>query len=218
MSIDGELFASIPRTAESRGGTLPASMGLPTAWEARADNLVTRHYTAKAGMTAEQAGEQVRVVDHKLRTLTSLLSTSKAQFDVLEGRVRDLVQDFRAPDSELATAHLALIDLQNRNDQLIKQCRSWKQRVEEAKQKAETYETKWRESQQQVKGVQESFDNHRLAKLREMPLLARKGTPGDSVRYLADEVMKHAADSMELAGIAVALRMVAADIDGLSRT
>jgi hypothetical protein len=35
------------------------------------------------------------------------------------------------------------------------------------------------------------------------------------VRHLAGEVMKHAEGNMELAGLAVALRMVAADVDSL---
>jgi hypothetical protein len=199
MTISDELYFQIPGSTKVASPPMaPGVPTLPTAWEATADNGVTRHYTPEAGMTAEKAGEQVRVV----QTLKGLAATTRTEADELEKRIRDLVADFRAPESELATANQALIDLQKRNDQLIKQCRSWKQRVEEAKRTAEMYETKWRESQKQP----ETPDS---------VIFLRKRTPGDSVRYLAAQVMKHAADNMDLAGVAVALGMVAADVDNL---
>ena len=203
MSFSDELYFQIPGSVKKTAPPMaPGVHTLPAAWEATADNGVTRHYTEKAGMTAERAGEQVRVVDHKLQTLQKLMGTSRTEVGELEKRIRDLVHDFHAPESELATANQALLDLQNRNDQLIKQCRSWKARTEEAKRTAEMWETKWRETQNQ-------------ATTPDSVIFLRKRTPGDSVRYLAGEVMKHAADNMELAGVAVALRMVAADVDNL---
>jgi SMC interacting uncharacterized protein involved in chromosome segregation len=177
-------------------------MGLPAAWEATANNQVTRHYTPKAGMTAEKAAEQVRVVDHKVRTLSTLLGTSKTAVLELEKRVGEIAAAMRGPESELATANQALIDLQKRNDNLIKQCRMWKQRTEEAKQTAERYETELNRARQQ-------------AETPNFVTFIRQRTPGDSVRHLAGEVMKHAEGNMELAGLAVALRMVAADVDSL---
>ena len=96
-------------------------------------------------------------------------------------------------------AQQALIDLQRRNDRLVEQCRSWKQRAVAAEKQAE-------EALEQAQQAQETTD---------AVFFLRRRTPGDSVRYLAAEVMKHAEGNLELAGIAMALKMVAADVDSL---
>jgi septal ring factor EnvC (AmiA/AmiB activator) len=186
-----DLYDSIPKTVGPSRGILPA------AWEATFDNRVTRHYAPRAHTSAVNAGEQVRVVDHKLKTLQTLLGTSRAEVDELEKRLRDLVHDFRAPESELATANQALIDLQKRNDAVIAECGRWKKRALAAEKQAE-------EALEQAQ---------KQAETPNVVTFIRRGTPGNSVRYLAAEVMKHAADNLELAGIAMALKMVAADVD-----
>jgi DNA repair ATPase RecN len=170
-----------------------------TAWQATADNRVTRHYAPRAGASAVNAGEQVRVVDHKLRTLQNLLGTSRKEVDELEKRIRDLVHDFRAPESELATANQALIDLQRRNDSVIKECRRWKERAKEA--------------EAALKELQKAQPSETPVEKGIVSFLRR--TPGDAIRYFAQEIMKHADDNAYLAGAAMGLRMVADDVDRL---
>jgi septal ring factor EnvC (AmiA/AmiB activator) len=190
MSIDDMSFSL------NHGTRTP---GLPYAWQATADNRVTRHFAPRAATSAVNAGEQVRVVDHKLQTLQRLMSTSRTEVDELESRIRNLVHDFRAPESELATANQALIDLQKRNDAIIKECGRWKARALAAEKQAEEA---LEQAQKQVETPNAVF-------------FLRRRTPGDSVRYLASEVMKHAEGNLELAGLAMALKMVAADVDSL---
>jgi septal ring factor EnvC (AmiA/AmiB activator) len=201
MSID-DTYAGIPSTVSGRERALPASTSLPTAWQATADNKVTRHFSAAATTAAHHASDQTKVVDHRLAAMQSVLSASKEAVTELQKRVTETADALRAPDSELATAQQALLDLQKRNDQLIKQCRMWKRRTEEAKQTAEQYETALNAAREQRETPEVMF-------------FIRRHTPGDSVRYLAGEVMKHAEGNMELAGLAVALKMVAADVDRL---
>ncbi|QDN94881.1 hypothetical protein FNV58_00710 (plasmid) [Streptomyces sp. RLB1-9] len=214
MSIDDMSFNL------DHGTSVPMTPGLPYAWQATADNSVTRHYTPKAGMTAEKAGEQVRVVHHKLQTLQKLMGTSRTEADELEKRIRDLVADFRAPESELATANQALLDLQKRNDAVIAECRRWKERSEQQRYTVSN-------ALGLGSGASWPAIYERAAELFEKTLATpetpnvvtfiRQRTPGDSVRHLAGEIMKHAGPdgNIELAGIAVALRMVAADVDSL---
>ncbi|MEU9405640.1 hypothetical protein AB0E08_08035 [Streptomyces sp. NPDC048281] len=190
-----DFYLGIPSTVSERQGSLPAVMGLPAAWQATADNLVTRHYAPGAGASAVNAGDQVRIVDHKLQTLQKLMSTSRTEVDELENRLRVLVSDFRAPDSELATANQALLDLQKRNEKIIGECGRWKKRATDAEAALEE--------------IQKNPETPNYV------TFIRKGTPGDSVRYLAAEVMKHAEGNLDLAGLAVALRMTAADVDSL---
>jgi hypothetical protein len=193
MSFEGELFSGIPSRV---GAKTPP---LPMAWQATFDNKVTRHYAPAAGTAAVNAGEQVRVVDHKIRTLQTLLGTSRTALLDLEKRVGGIVTAMSGPESELATANQALLDLQKRNDAVIAECRRWKQRALTAEKQAE-------ESLERAQNQAEE---------PEVVFFIRRRTPGDSVRYLAAEAMKHAEGNLELAGIAMALKMVAADVDSL---
>lgn len=174
---------------------------IPMAWQATADNTVDRQFASAADKTAYEDDAKFRRADAALKALQTHLGTSKTAIDELEQRVRDLCHDLHAPGSELATAQQALIDLKRRNDALIEQCRWWKRRAKDAEAKLEERdaEAKLVDLTRPVKTV--SAFSHR-------PL-------GDTVRYLAGEVMKHAQDNLELAGIAMALKMVAADVDNL---
>jgi hypothetical protein len=210
-----DLYDSIPKTV----GQGRAIVEAVTAWEATADNRVTRHYAPRAGTSAVNAGEQIRVVDHKLRTLQTLLGTSKTELDKLEGRLRDLVHDFRAPESELATANQALIDLQKRNDAIIKQCRAWKERLEQQRYSVSTAlglgsGAPWPEIYRRAAALASAVKKGTEAPVQEdVPFLRR--TPGDAIRYFAAEIMKHAEDNPFVAGCAMGLRMVADDVDNL---
>jgi septal ring factor EnvC (AmiA/AmiB activator) len=193
MSIDDMSFSL------DHGTRIPRASGLPYAWQATADNRVTRHYAPAAGPAAVNAGEQVRVVDHKLNTLKTLLGTSAKEVAELEKRVNTIVAAMRGPESELATANQALIDLQKRNDAVIAECGRWKKRALAAEKQAE-------EALEQAQ---------KQAETPSAVFFIRRRTPGDSVRYLAGEVMKHAEGNLELAGLAQCLRMVAVDVDSL---
>jgi hypothetical protein len=195
-SYDAEMWPSIPRTVGPKAARPPQ---MPVAWQATADNKVTRHYPDTAGTAAMGAGEQVRVVDHKVRTLQTLLGTSRTAILDLEKRVGEIVSAMSGPESELATANQALIDLQRRNDNVIKECRRWKERA----QKAEAA----------LKEVQENLPSETPVEKGIITFLRR--TPGDAIRYFAQEIMKHADDNPYLAGTAMGLRMVADDVDRL---
>jgi hypothetical protein len=192
MSIDGELFEGIPKTVAPRRGMV--SMPLPAAWQATADNRVTRHYTGT------DAAEQAKVGKQRINDLRTRLVATSATIDKILREVDEMDAVVAgAPSEELATAEQALIDLQNRNDNLIRECRRWKQRATTAEKQAE-----------------EALE--KAQKQAEMPdavHFLRGRTPGDSVRYLAGEAMKHAGGNLELAGVAIALKMVAADVDNL---
>jgi len=167
--------------------------GVFAAWQATADNRVTRHYTGA------DAADQVKIGKYRINGLRNRLVGASASIDnILRGLDEMDAVLAGAPSEELATAQQALVDLQRRNDHLVEQCRSWKQRAVAAEKQAEEA---LEQAQKQVKTPHVFFD--------------RQGTPGDSVRYLAAEVMKHAEGNLELAGIAMALKMVAADVDSL---
>lgn len=167
------------------------------AWEATADNTVRRHYADPRTISQAKVGKQ-RINDLRSRLVDTSATIDKIlkELDEMDAVVAG------APSEELATAQQALLDLQKRNDNLIKQCQSWKKRAADAEAGLE-----------RASGIIEQVQKQ--AETPNFVTFVRRGTPGDSVRYLAGEVMKYAHDNIELAGIAVALRMVGADVDSL---
>ncbi|MFE0490181.1 hypothetical protein [Streptomyces griseoaurantiacus] len=179
-SFHDDLYAGIPKTVPPYGTPLRA---MPAAWEATFDNKVTRHYTQAAGTAAMNAGEQVRVVDYKLNELKELLGTSEEAVAELEKRVGDVVTAMRGPESELATAQQALVDLKKRNDRVIKECRRWKGLAQKAEK----------------------------VQLQNRVIAGR--TPTEALRYIADKLLARPDSDGELGGMAKFLQMVAADLD-----
>lgn len=210
MSYDDELFAGIPKTVGPRRGMV--SLPLPSAWQATADNKVTRHYTSTA------AAEQAKIGKHRINGLRNRLVGASAAIDnILKGLDEMDAVMAGAPSEELATAEQALIDLQKRNDALIRECRRWKERSEE--QRSNVSEAlglgngaPWAAIYERAA---ELFAGEKQQETPSAVFFIRRRTPGDSVRYLAGEVMKHAEGNLELAGVAMALKMVAADVDDL---
>lgn len=185
------------------GNRMPDIPGVPYGWQATADNSVTRHYTSTTAADLGLIGK------YRIKGLRNRLVGASAAIDnILKGLDEMDAVMAGAPSEELATAQQALINLQKRNDNLIKQCRMWKARTEEAKRTAERHEA-----------ALQRANNTVVEKLEDAApgdvFILRRRTPGDSVRYLAAEVMKHAEDNIELAGVAMALRMIAADVDNL---
>jgi hypothetical protein len=83
------------------------------------------------------------------------------------------------------------------------------------------YEATVKEAQRQAaraKEAEQALDDLRADTMRDVPLYPRKGTPGDTIRHLAGEVMKYAGDNHDLVGIVAALRTAAADVDSLSQS
>ncbi len=200
MTSTDDLFSGLP--------VAPRNPAMPTAWQATADNTVHRHYaeapakpkaSLSVGGAADAVNAQVKLTEHKLDALRSMAREASVTADGLALAVEGMAEVLRGPGKELATAQQALIDLQRRNDALIEQCRSWKQRATTAEKQAK----------EALEQAQKSVQAPGLV------IFHRKRTPGDSVRFLAAEVMKHAEGNIELAGIAVALRMVATDVDSL---
>lgn len=183
-----DLYDAIPKTVPPMQGVLPS------AWQATANNGVARHYTGTAAV------DQAKIGKHRINGLRNRLVGASAAIDnMLKGLDEMDAVMAGAPSEELATAQQALIDLQKRNDGLIRECRRWKARAEAAEKQAE-------EALEQAQ---------KQAETPEAVFFIRRRTPGDSVRYLAGEVMKHVGENMELAGVAMALKMVATDVDSL---
>jgi hypothetical protein len=201
---DGELFAGIPAKAVRTFPTAPASTVLPAAWQATADNKVTRHYTDTG------AAEQAKVGTQRINSLRRSLVAASATIDkLLKGADEMDAVMAGAPSEELAVAEQALIDLQKRNDGLIKQCQMWKRQALAHSKRKEELEAALERAQDMAEQLQKQPQTPSFV------AFIRKGTPGDSVRYLSSEVMKHAEGNLDLAGIAIALRMLAVDVDSL---
>ncbi|MEV5567991.1 hypothetical protein AB0L54_34825, partial [Streptomyces sp. NPDC052196] len=205
-----DLYDAIPKTVAPFG----ARPSLPTAWQATADNTVQRNFAAEPpkpratqniSVAADAVNAQVRLTEVKLDALRKMAQEASVTANGLSAAIDGMAQVLRDPSSELATANQALIDLQKRNDAIIRECESargrWKGRALAAEKQAE-------EALEQLQ---------KQAETPKFVTFMGQHTPGDSVRHLAGEVMKHAADNIELAGIAVALGMVAADVDSSPR-
>lgn len=191
MSFDGELFSSIPRQ-------VPPMQGVP------ADNRVARHYTGTA------AADQAKIGKYRINGLRNRLVGASAAIDnILKGLNEMDAVMAGAPSEELAAAQQALIDLQKRNDGLIRECRRWKGRAGEAE--AKLAELKTTKPEELV--AREAVLDGAAEPVPAVAFLRRP--PGDAIRYLAGEVMKHAEDNPFLAGAAMALGMVADDVDRL---
>lgn len=202
-SFSDDMYAGIPSTVAPRQPRVPEP--LPAAWQATADNKVTRHYTSTA------AAEQYRVGEQRIGDLRTRLVGTSAAIDKILRELDEMdrvlagapSKELAAAQQEVATAQQALVDLKKRNDNLIVQCRQWKKRATDAEAARERAEDMAEQLQRQQPQTPNAV------------YFIRKGTPGDSVRFLAGEVMKHAVNNLELAGTAMALNMVAADVDSL---
>ncbi|PPS89508.1 hypothetical protein [Streptomyces sp. MH60] len=188
----------------------PSDDPLPVAWQATADNTVDRQYASAADKTASEEADKLQTTKGALHALHTHLSASQRVLSELDPIVRDLILDLRAPANELAVARDGLAHLQRRNASLIKQCQMWKRRTEEAKTKAEQFEAKLAELK-----TTKPEDTVAAGTASHIPVVFTRRSPGDTIRYFSSEIMKHATDNLELAGLAIALRMTAAEIDNI---
>ncbi|MDQ1041429.1 hypothetical protein QFZ75_007931 [Streptomyces sp. V3I8] len=144
---------------------------------------------ANASTTAAVA--EVEAELNKLRTGLKGFSDKFVELDMTTTR---MVAALRAPDGELAEARDTIAALEKRVGALIKEAQRQKRRAERAEITPEEIEA---------------------SKPGEVAFLRR--TPGDAIRYLAAEVMKHAEADVNafLMGAAMGLRMIADDVDRL---
>lgn len=183
----------------------------PTAWQATADNTVERLYTEipenprpkTLDSAAEAVNAQVKFTEQKLDALRSMAREASVTADSLFKAVDGMIEALRAPGTELAKALETIAELEKVNARIVEQAGQHKRRNRELKGAVDRAQGMIDELQKAAPPMPDSI------------FFLRKRTPGDSVRYLAGEVMKRAADNIELAGIAMALNMAAVDVDSL---
>lgn len=145
---------------------------------------------AVAGVNEEIVSAEVKLNDLR----KAIKQTSSAVMD-LDISVARMTNGLHAPGSELADAKEEIEQLKKRVNGLVKEAQRQKKRADAAEAKLP--------DAPETKGVEQ------------INFLRR--TPGDAIRYFANEVMKHGeADANPfLMGSAMGLRMVADDVDRL---
>lgn len=148
---------------------------------------------AAAGVNQEIVSAEVKLNDLR----KAIKQTADAVMD-LDISVARMTNGLHAPGSELADAKEKIEELEKQVRGLIREAQRQKKRADRAEERAAITQPEIEKS-----------------KPGEVAFLRR--TPGDAIRYFAQEVMKHAETDVNayLMGASMGLRMVADDVDRL---
>lgn len=197
-------------TTDPHHASRPATASYAFAWEATPDVTVTRRHTEAVAPddAVSAAKDAVAKVQHRVDTLNRLFGASRRDIDALHDMLGDVNKALGAPKAELDMARLEIERLKRHNASIVKQAQEQSKRADAAERRADELGTALQRAKETA------VEKLQAAATGDMFIIRRR-TPGDSIRYFSSEVMKHAQDNLELAGIAMAMRMTAADIDDL---